>query len=210
VEHDSVAEGGGGAIYVLRHGATEWTRSGRHTSHTDVALTAEGAQQARLAGTVISALRATDVPPALVLSSPKRRAQRTAELAGLVVSEVTELLCEWDYGAYEGLTTEAIRREVPGWTVWTHRVPGGESQEAVHRRAERAFERVAAALPAGDVVLVGHGHFSRVLIATWLGYDASAGVRFALSAAGTSVLDRERGVPRLRMLNLPPAGPAQP
>jgi probable phosphoglycerate mutase len=205
VEHDNLADPESGAVYVLRHGETEWTLSGRHTSRTDVALTGEGEQQARRAGTVISALRATDVPPALVLASPRRRALRTAELAGLAVSEVTELLSEWDYGDYEGRTTEEIRRDVPGWTVWTHGIPGGESHDAVHRRAEQVLERLSAALPAGDVVLIGHGHFSRVLIATWLGYDTSAGVRFGLSAAGTSVLDRERGVPRLRMLNLPPA-----
>jgi probable phosphoglycerate mutase len=193
------------AIYLLRHGATGWTRSGRHTSRTDVALTGEGEQQARRAGTVISALRATDVPPALVASSPRQRALRTAELAGLEVTEVTEALSEWDYGDYEGLTTEEIRQHVPGWTVWTHPVLGGESRDAVRHRAEQVFERVSAALRVGDVVLVGHGHFSRVLIATWLGYDASEGVRFGLSSAGTSVLDRERGVPRLGMLNVPPA-----
>jgi probable phosphoglycerate mutase len=192
------------AIYLLRHGETEWTRSGKHTSRTDVGLTPGGEQEARLAGTVISTLRATDVPPALVLTSPKLRARRTAQLAGLEVSEVTESLSEWEYGDYEGLTTEEIRRDVPAWTVWTHPVPNGESQETVHHRAEQVLGRVAAALPAGDAVLIGHGHFSRVLIATWLGYDASAGVRFGLSSAGTSVLDRERGVPRLRLLNLPP------
>ncbi len=205
VVNDSAADLESGAIYLLRHGATEWARDGRHTSRTDVALTGDGAGQARRAGAVISALRATDVPPALVASSPRQRALRTAELAGLEVTEVTELLSEWDYGDYEGLTTEEIRQQVPGWTVWTHPVPGGESREAVRRRAEQVFERVAAALRVGDVVLIGHGHFSRVLIATWLGGDASAGVRFGLSSAGTAVLDRERGVPRLRMLNVPPA-----
>ncbi|MGH3628396.1 MAG: histidine phosphatase family protein, partial [Sciscionella sp.] len=89
-----------GAIYLLRHGQTEWSRTGRHTGRTDVALTDVGEQQARRAGTVLSALRATDVPPAAVLCSPRQRARRTAALVGLVVKETTELLSEWDYGDY--------------------------------------------------------------------------------------------------------------
>jgi probable phosphoglycerate mutase len=155
---------------------------------------------------VLSRLRGTDVPPALVLSSPRSRARRTAELAGLAVDEVVDQLTEWNYGEYEGLTTEQIRENVPGWTVWTHPCPGGETTDDLAARAGKVLERVRAALPGGDVVLVGHGHFSRVLIAAWLGMPPSAGVHFGLVAGGTSVLGDERGVPQLRHLDVPPWG----
>ncbi|GDY31261.1 acid phosphatase [Gandjariella thermophila] len=195
-----------GRIYLLRHGETEWSATGRHTSYTDVPLTGRGRQQARRAGAVLSRLRGTDVPPALVLTSPRVRARRTAELAGLAVDEVADALAEWNYGEYEGLTTEQIRESVPGWTVWTHPCPGGETADDVAARAGKVLERARDALPGGDVVLVGHGHFSRVLVAAWLGMPPGAGVHFALTAAGTSVLGDERGVPQLCHLDVPPWG----
>ena len=148
-------------------------------------------------------MRGTDVPPALVLSSPRSRAVRTAELAGLRVDEVVDDLAEWDYGEYEGLTTEQIRDSVPQWTIWTHPCPGGETADDVAARAGKVLDRVQAALPTGDIVLVGHGHFGRVLIAGWLGMPPSAGVHFGLVAAGTSVLGDERGVPQVRHLDVP-------
>ncbi|HEX3791811.1 MAG TPA: histidine phosphatase family protein [Pseudonocardiaceae bacterium] len=191
-------------VYVLRHGETRWSLSGQHTGRTDVALTVHGEQQARRAGLVLSRLRGTNTPPALVLSSPRQRAEHTAQLAGLVVDEVTEELAEWDYGDYEGLTTEQIREKVPQWTVWSHPIPGGESADQVGKRANHLLDRVTRALSTGDVVLVGHGHFSRVLTACWLGLTASDGVRFGLDPAGTTVLGTERGERQLIRSNIPP------
>lgn len=190
-------------VYVLRHGETRWSVTGKHTGRTDVALTARGEQEARRAGLVLSRLRGTDVPPALVLSSPRERTQRTAQLAGLTVDEVTEELAEWDYGDYEGLTTQQIREKVPDWTVWSHPVPGGEAADDVGKRAARLLDRVTSALTTGDVILVGHGHFSRVLIATWLALPASDGVRFGLEPAGTTVLGTERGEHQVIRSNVP-------
>jgi probable phosphoglycerate mutase len=131
---------------------------------------------------------------------------RTALLAGLENSGIDDELAEWDYGKYEGLTTPQIRERIPGWTVWTHPSEGGETAADVSQRADRVLERARASLEHGDVVLVGHGHFSRVLIARWLGLPASAGAHFGMDAAGTSVLDHEREEPRIGRLNVPPWG----
>jgi broad specificity phosphatase PhoE len=191
-------------VYLLRHGETEWSRNGRHTSRTDLALTPAGERRAAEAGRLLATLRG-DGQPALVASSPRARALRTAELAGLSVGLVTEDLAEWDYGDYEGLSTPQIRETVPGWTVWTHECPGGETAAQVGARATRVLERVRTALADGDVILVGHGHFSRVLVATWLGQDTTAGVHFGLDAAAVTVLGDERGVPQIKRLNVPPA-----
>jgi broad specificity phosphatase PhoE len=190
------------ALYLLRHGETEWSRTGRHTSVSDLPLTPEGERRAGEAGRVLAAMRGTDAP-ALVASSPRTRARRTAELAGLAPDLVTEDLAEWAYGEYEGISTPKIRETVPGWTVWTHPTPGGETAEQVGARAGRVLERARAALADGDVILVGHGHFSRVLVATWLGLEPAAGVHFALEAAAISVLGDERGEPQIKRLNVP-------
>lgn len=189
-------------LFLLRHGQTEWSVNGRHTGRTDIPLTAAGENQARSAGLTLSTLRMGD---ALVLSSPRQRAVRTAELAGLVVDEATEDLSEWDYGEYEGFTTGAIREKVPGWTIWTHPAPGGESAEQVSARADKLLDRVRAALADTEVILVGHGHFSRVLLARWIGLPATAGVHFALNPGGVSVLGDERGEPQIQHLNIPPS-----
>ncbi|HEY7594526.1 MAG TPA: histidine phosphatase family protein [Actinophytocola sp.] len=192
------------AVYLLRHGETEWSRDGRHTSTTDLPLTPTGEHRAGDAGRLLGAMRGGE-PPALVASSPRTRALRTAELAGLTVGLVTEDLAEWDYGDYEGMSTPQIRETVPGWTIWTHPSPGGETAEQVGARAARVIERVRAALSDGDVILVGHGHFSRVLVATWLALDPHAGVHFGLEAAAITVLGDERGTPQVKRLNVPPA-----
>jgi broad specificity phosphatase PhoE len=191
-------------VYVLRHGETEWAATGRHTGTTDVPLTVAGEQQARRAGLVLSALRGTNLPPALVLCSPRKRALRTAELAGLDVDEVTDDLAEWDYGDYEGLTTDEIREKVPHWTVWTHPIPHGENSDQVGVRASHLLDRVTTAMSSGDVILIGHGHFSRVLVARWLEMPASDGVRFSLDPAGTTVLGSERGERQVVRSNVPP------
>ncbi len=191
------------ALYLLRHGETEWSRSGQHTGRTDIPLTPNGERRAADAGRMLAGLR-EDRPLALVVSSPRTRALRTAELAGLTVSDVTEDVAEWDYGEYEGLSTPTIRETVPGWTVWSHPCPGGETAAEVGARAAKVVARVRSTLPEGDVVLVGHGHFSRVLVATWLGLPPASGVHFGLDAAAISVLGDERGSPQIRRLNVPP------
>ncbi len=132
-----------------------------------------------------------EVRPVLVLCSPRRRAVRTAELAGFADVVIDADLSEWDYGEYEGISTAEIRRTDPGWTVWTGRLPGGETLEQVVQRADRALTRVAAALPGGDVVVVAHGHFNRVLAARWVGLPGAAGQLFALDTATICVLGHE-------------------
>jgi broad specificity phosphatase PhoE len=190
-------------LYLLRHGQTEWSENGRHTGRTNIPLTPDGERRAVRAGRVLAALRG-DAPPALVVSSPRDRAKRTAELAGLTVDELSEDLAEWDYGDYEGLTTPQIRAQVPDWTVWTHPCPNGETAADVAARAAKILDRARAALPDGDVILVGHGHFSRVLVAAWLGLPPGSGVHFGLDAAGIAELGDERGVPQVHRLNIPP------
>lgn len=192
-----------GRIYVLRHGETEWSRDGRHTSRTDLPLTDGGEAAARTAGRLLVTLRGSDVPPPAVWTSPRRRAVDTARLAGLEPSAVREDLVEWDYGAYEGRTTPEIREEVPGWTVWTHPCPGGETGAEVAARLDHVLADAGQELAARDVVLVGHGHAGRVLIARYLGLAPPAGVGFAFDAASVTVLGHERGVPRIDLLNAP-------
>ena len=196
-------------VYLVRHAETDWSASGRHTSRTELRLTANGERRAARVGPLLARLRGRDVPaPAVpapaVLSSPRRRAVRTAELAGLPSPMIVDDLAEWDYGEYEGLTTSQIRQSVPGWTVWTHPCPGGETAQDVTNRADRVLAQAARLRAVGDVVLVGHGHFSRVLAARYLGLAATAGVCFALDAGGITVLGLERGVPRLDHVNITP------
>jgi broad specificity phosphatase PhoE len=190
-----------GRVLLLRHGETEWSASGRHTGSTDVPLTDNGRERARATGPTGARLRGGR-SPRLVVSSPRDRARTTAELAGLHVDRIDERLVEWDYGRYEGRTTVEIREDDPGWTVWTHPSPGGETAAQVQARADDLLAAVRPVLADGDVVLVGHGHFSRVLIARWIGLPATEGVRFAMDAASWAVLGHERGVPRCDHVNL--------
>ena len=190
-----------GRVMLLRHGETEWSAGGRHTSHTDIPLTERGRERARAAGELGRRLLDGHAPT-LVLTSPRQRAKVTAELAGLRVDDVDDRLVEWDYGDYEGRTTPEIRETDPGWTIWTHPAPAGETPDQVQARADSVLSAAATALAGGDVVLVGHGHFSRVLIARWVGLPATEGVRFAMDAASWTVLGHERGVPRLDHVNL--------
>lgn len=192
-----------GRVFLLRHGETEWSLTGKHTGRTDIPLTEHGRHLAGAAGNLGVRLRG-GTSPALVLSSPRSRAVVTAELAGLTVDRVDERLSEWDYGDCEGRTTPEIRETVPGWTVWTHPCPNGETAEQVGARADAVLADAGAARADGDVVLVGHGHFSRVLIARWIGLPATAGVRFTMDAAAWSVLGDERDVPSLVHVNLRP------
>ena len=171
---------GMGELWLVRHGQTEWSRTGRHTGRTDVDLTAEGEQQA-------AALRARlDRPWAAVLASPLLRAARTAELAGLVAATDDDLQ-EWDYGPAEGLTTAELSVDGP-WSVWSD-PPLGESVEDVGRRCAAVLGRLP--LAEGDVCLVAHGHLLRILAAVWLGLPPRAGRLLVLSPAHVAVLGHE-------------------
>ena len=151
-------------LVLLRHGETEWSKSGQHTSTTDLELTDVGREQARLAALTMTHL---DLEDPIVFSSPRRRALSTAELAGLAVDEVTPILAEWNYGEYEGRTTHDIRTTVPGWLLWTYGCPGGESVDQVSMRADQAVELGLEHMGDRDVVFVGHGHFSRSVVTRW-------------------------------------------
>jgi broad specificity phosphatase PhoE len=186
------------ALWLVRHGETEWSAAGRHTGTTDVPLTEAGERQAAALRPMLDGLR-----PALVLASPRTRAQETARLAGLTVDETTDDLAEWDYGEYEGRTTDEIRSERPEWSIWTDGVPGGESQAQLAARADRVLTRAAAALAEGPVMLVGHGHFSRLLGARWVGLPVAGGAHLLLGTAAPSVLGAQYGVPAIVRWNVP-------
>ncbi|ANH94356.1 MULTISPECIES: histidine phosphatase family protein [unclassified Streptomyces] len=185
-----------GDLLLVRHGETEWSLSGQHTSRTDLPLTQRGEEQAKLLAPLL-----TGRTYAQVLTSPLGRAVRTAELAGLAGAEADPDLREWDYGGYEGVTTAEIHRSRPHWDLWTDGVPPGdspgESPEEVGRRADRVLERVAPALArdGGDVVLVAHGHFLRVLTARRLGLPPAEGRLFQLATGTVSRLSTEHDRP---------------
>ena len=174
-----------GEIWLVRHGDTEWTTTGQHTSRTDVPLTDAGREQGQSVGEFLNGREF-----ALVLSSPMSRARDTCALAGYGdVAEIEDDLREWDYGEYEGRKTDDIRKERPGWTVWMGS-PGGESFDHVGARARRVLERATEA--DGDAALFSHGHFLRILGACWLGLPPEGGRLFALGTAALSVLGYER------------------
>ncbi|MER6073802.1 histidine phosphatase family protein [Streptomyces sp. NPDC001852] len=185
-----------GDLLLVRHGETEWSRSGQHTSWTDLPLTGDGEQQAKSLAPLL-----TGRTYALALASPLDRALRTAELAGLVGVEPDPGLHEWDYGGYEGVTTVDIHRTRPDWDLWTDGVPPGpeghpgESPEEVGARADRVLGRVGTALAEGDVVLVAHAHFLRVLTARRLGLPPADGRLFQLATGTVSRLSTEHGRP---------------
>ena len=182
-------------IVLVRHGETEWSVSGQHTGNTDIPLTDAGRRQAEAMGA-----RLAPWTFARVLSSPLSRALETCRLAGLgEVAEVTDDLREWDYGDYEGRRTVDIRKERPGWTLWTDGVPGGEAVEDVGRRVDRVLD--AARDAGGDVALFAHGHVLRVLGARWIGLAPEYGGRLKLSTATLSVLGWERETPAVERWN---------
>lgn len=196
-----------GRIWLIRHGETQWSRSGRHTGRTDIPLTPSGEQAAVEAGNRLRAILG-DKPPALVLCSPLQRAQRTAELAGLPVTDATKDLLEWDYGAWEGLTTPEIRARLgdADWTIWSNPIQRGETPgeqtSDVAARTRRVIERCLPLVTVdADVVLVAHGHVLRILTATWLGLDAKAGRLFALDPARLSALGFEHEQHVIRQWN---------
>jgi len=180
-------------ILLARHGETEWSATLRHTGRTDVPLTDAGRSQARLLG---ERLRGRVI--SRVLTSPLQRAAETCRLAGLGGrAELRPELMEWDYGEYEGLTTVEIRKTVPGWTVWTHPTPGGETAAQVGDRVDRVVEDLATL--EADAAVFAHGHLLRVLAARWIGLEAEHGALLALSTAtlGSLGWERERRVVKL-------------
>ncbi len=182
-------------LWLIRHGETEWSRAGRHTGRTDVPLTARGEQQARELGQKLSGREFS-----LVLTSPLCRARDTATLAGYGAAQPDPDLLEWDYGIYEGRTTQEIRAGTPGWSIWkTNDIPGGESAGQVAVRAQRVIERSCAA--GGSVALFAHGHLLRILTACWLGLEPRAARLFALSPASLSSLGHEHEIRVIRSWN---------
>lgn len=181
-------------LWIVRHGPTEWSRNGRHTSVTDLPLLPEAEDDARGLGP-----RLADLHPTLVLTSPRLRARRTAELAGFSHAEVDDDLAEWAYGDYEGLTTPEIRERVPGWSVWNTPSPGGESAEEVTTRLDRVVARTLAS--DGPVLAFAHGHSLRALAARWLGLPVQEGRLFYLDTATISVLGHDRETAVLQRWN---------
>jgi len=200
-----------GELILLRHGETEWSRTGRHTGRTDVPLTPQGVADAKALAPMVRQRVAGDRLVA-VFASPAQRAQRTAELAGLTVTRTDPDLWEWDYGGYEGITTAVIHRDRPGWSLWRDGViPGdaghpGETVEEVGERVDRVLKRAAPLLEEGDVALVAHGHVLRVLTARWLGLPPADGRLFRLDTGTVSTLGTEHDDPVIVSWNVPPAG----
>ena len=187
-------------LYLIRHGETEWSRDGKHTGVTDVPLTDHGRQTARSLQPVLARQQFV-----LVLTSPLQRARETCELAGLAkLSRVEPDLMEWNYGEYEGLTTKNIQSARPGWSVFHHGCPGGESPEQVAARADRVLAKVRATV--GNVALFAHGHILRVIAARWVNQPPSFGERLLLDTGTLSVLGYYYDTPALKTWNAPLAG----
>jgi len=204
-----------GEIILVRHGETEWSASGRHTGRTDIPLTVQGESRARSAGAALLELRKAGHRIEAGWSSPAARARRTAELAGIAIDGTDPDLWEWDYGGYEGLTTAEIQKDRPGWFLWTDGVvPGGpdgfpgETIEEVGERCDRVIARVRPLVDPlspnrldGDVALVAHGHYLRVLAARWLSLPPADGALFRLDTAAISRLGFEHDRPVLTEWN---------
>jgi len=183
--------------YLVRHGETEWSLSGRHTGITDIPLTANGRRVAKLFAPLSAKMSF-----ALVLTSPLERARTTCELAGLGgQAEIDRDLTEWNYGEYEGLTPEEIHAKSPEWMLFSDGCPGGESPEEVGARVDRVIAKVRA--KEGHIALFAHGHIFRVLAARWLGFPAQAGCHFMLDTATLCVLSYYRGIPAVKRWNAP-------
>lgn len=182
-------------VYLIRHGETEWSLSGQHTGITDIPLTENGRKVAKLLEPVLA-----KETFALVVSSPLGRARQTCELAGLGArAEIDRDLMEWNYGEYEGITTNQIQTQRPGWMLFRDGCPGGETPDQVGARADRLIARIRAV--EGHVALFAHGHIFRVFAARWLGFPAAAGGHFLLDTATLNILSYYRGIPAVKRWN---------
>lgn len=182
-------------VYLIRHGETEWTLSGRHTGVTDIPLTDNGRTTARRLQPLL-----TSESFALVLCSPLQRARETCELSGLGAgAKIDPDLVEWNYGEYEGLTPAQIHARCPAWMIFTDGCPGGETAEQVGKRVDGVIARAHAA--DGDVAIFAHGHLLRVFAARWLGLPPQAGSRFLLDPGTLSILTDYHGVPAVKRWN---------
>ncbi len=186
-------------LWLVRHGATKWSRSGQHTSVTDLPLLPDGEDDAQRVGE-----RLKDTDFGLVLTSPRRRARDTAAGAGFADPEVDEDLVEWAYGPGEGLTSDEIREEVPGWRIWTHGAPQferddfppGETIEQISLRLQRVVDRVRSS-GVEYALVFGHGHSLRALAMAWLGIDVTMAKHFPLQTGTLSVLGYEKDNPAI-------------
>lgn len=184
-------------LWLLRHGETEWSRSGQYTGLTDIPLTPGGEAQAKAAA---SKLRPEGFDA--VLTSPLLRARRTAELVGYPDARVEPRAVEWNYGDYEGINSAVIRESNPGYLIWTDGVPNGESLESVAERADGVIDTVRGMKGAGHVLLVAHGHFLRTTAARWLGMPAVEGRHFMLGTAAVCVLGWDKRTPAIEGWNI--------
>jgi broad specificity phosphatase PhoE len=183
-------------VWIIRHGETEWSKSGRHTGTTELQLTEKGERDGRALAPALSGVHFD-----LVLCSPRQRARRTAELAGISDVEIDDQLAEWNYGEYEGRTRVDIQEERPGWSVWADGCPGGESPDQVSDRVDGVIERVHST--EGRVLLFAHGHILRALAARWLTQPVGLGAHLELVTGRVSVLGHDRGTPTLELWNAP-------
>lgn len=185
-------------VMLIRHGETEWSLAGRHTSVTDIPLTSEGERRSSSLAPFLKSWQF-----GLVLCSPRLRARQTCELLGWGSQAcLTDDLCEWNYGKYEGLTTQEIRQSAPGWTVFSQPCPGGESAQDVATRVDRVIARVREF--GGDTLLVAHAHSLRVLTARWLGMDPESARFFNLETGRWSLLGYEHETPVIKVWSAPP------
>ena len=184
-------------IWLVRHGETEWSKSGQHTGRTDIALTTNGERQAKALGRFLAGQKF-----ALVLASPMTRAQRTARLAGIEQFEVTEDLHEWNYCIYEGVTTKSVREKQPSWSIWEAPIPQGETVEQVGERARRLIARLERV--DGNVACFAHGHILRILGACWMGLPPIYGRNLGLHTATISILGYERETRVIEVWNQSP------
>ena len=181
-------------VWLVRHGETEWSRSGQHTGKTDLPLNEAGVEDAKRLTEVLSGVSAERV-----LASPLQRAWRTAELAGFLRPDAVDDLVEWDYGDYEGRTRAEVHEERPDWSVWTDGTPGGESPADVSDRVDRVIAGCRDA--GGRSLLFAHGHILRALAARWIEQPVAVGAHLPLQTAKIGVLGYDRGTPTIDRWN---------
>jgi probable phosphoglycerate mutase len=188
-------ESGNSELWLIRHGETEWSASGAHTSRTDVPLTVRGKDSAKAIGDWLE-----EKDFSIVLTSSRQRARETCRIAWYsAAAQVDDNIAEWDYGEYEGRTTPDIRNEQPGWSVWKTPPPGGETLEEIAGRAQKVIGRALSV--GGRVALFSHAHFLRILAATWLGLPPEAGRLYFLDTGSVSILSFERETRVIQMWN---------